>query len=203
MTSQPAFLGSALYAGTAGAGSTSGGTNGGSAGGGGLTGRGVYGGIVPVVVFCVDGIPPDGDCDGGFGARIAPAVSIVLRCDPLAGAVSAAPQCTQKRVPAWLSLPQITQFIDNSFGLFGREACRKKSAAARFVRHSTRRALMRDQRAGESESSFDSLFRSSWRSSIRRASSSPPAGGVADSRRLGLRCHTSVGSTSTSVRTAA
>jgi hypothetical protein len=70
----------------------------------------------------------------GFGPRMAPAVSIVLCRDPPAGAVNAAPQCTQKRVPAWLSLPQIAQFIDDSFGLDCREACRKTTTPATCVR---------------------------------------------------------------------
>jgi hypothetical protein len=65
---------------------------------------------------------------------MAPAVSMVLCRDPAAGAVKAAPQCTQKRVPAWLSLPQIAQFIDDSFGLDGQEACRKTLTPATCVR---------------------------------------------------------------------
>jgi len=65
---------------------------------------------------------------------MAPAVSIVLCCDPPAGNAKAAPQCTQKRVPAWLSLPQIAQFINHPFLFDGQEACRKTSAPARLLR---------------------------------------------------------------------
>jgi hypothetical protein len=41
------------------------------------------------------------DIGGDFGPSIAPAAAMVLCCGALAGGiVSAAPQCTQKRVPA-------------------------------------------------------------------------------------------------------
>jgi hypothetical protein len=93
----------------------------GAIGGGGaaLARGGVYGGRVPAEVDEELDVGADGaDVAGrvGLGPRIAPAVSIVLGCDPRGGSASAAPQCTQKRVPAWFSLPQIAHVIDNSFG---------------------------------------------------------------------------------------
>jgi hypothetical protein len=107
-------------------------------GGGGLAGRAVYAGVAPDAIGAAGArIDDDGGTlmgPAGFGPRIAPAVSIVVCRDPPAGAVNAAPQCTQNRVPAWLSLPQIAQFIDYSFPFHGREACRKTTTPATCVR---------------------------------------------------------------------
>ena len=77
-----------------------GGTDAVSAGGGALAGRGVKTGAVAVDVAVAEGAALEID-GGGLGPRIAPAVAMVLCCNaPGGGTVSAAPQCTQKRVPA-------------------------------------------------------------------------------------------------------